>query len=103
MRQDMRTTHEEADAIMTSQALQIALEKTPVTVVSDDTDVFLLLLHFTESNNIDTPVYMEATKGERTVIDIIETKAIVLYVRGYLLPMLLQVVILCQRYTVLAN
>ena len=75
MRQDMRTTHEEADVIMTSQALQIALEKTPVTVVSDDTDVFLLLLHFTDSNNIDTPVYMEATKGERTVIDIIETKA----------------------------
>ena len=75
MRQDMRTTHEEADVIMTSQALQIALEKTPVTVVSDDTDVFLLLLHFTDSNNIGTPVYMEATKGERTVIDIIETKA----------------------------
>ena len=45
-------------------ACQIALEKTPVTVVSDDTDVFLLLLHFTETNNIDTPVYMEATKGE---------------------------------------
>ena len=63
MRQDMRTTHEEADVIMTSQALQIALEKTPVTVVSDDTDVFLLLLHCTYSNNIETPVYMymEAT------------------------------------------
>ena len=74
MRQDMITTHEEADVIMTSQAIGVALANIPVTVVSDDTDVFLLLLHFTHSNNIDTPVFMEATSGDRTVVDIIKTK-----------------------------
>ena len=68
------TTHEEADVIMTSQAIGVALANIPVTVVSDDTDVFLLLLHFTHSNNIDTPVFMEATSGDRTVVDIIKTK-----------------------------
>ena len=41
-----------------------------IKVVSDDTDVFVLLLHFYHLKGLTGSILMEATSGERTVVDI---------------------------------
>ncbi len=52
-RTDMRTTHEEADVIIAQQMVCAATESSScITIVSDDTDVFVLLLHFL---SVETP------------------------------------------------
>ena len=84
-RNDMKTFHEEADVIMTNQAINLAKGRSPVTVISDDTDVFLLLLHFSHKYDIDSPLYMEATSGARSITDITATKA----THSVICPMLL--------------
>ena len=46
-RDDLRTTHEEADVTMVYQVLNIAQSGAQsIKVISDDTDVFVLLMHF---------------------------------------------------------
>jgi hypothetical protein len=47
-RDDLRTTHEEADITMVYQVLNLAQSGVQsIKVISDDTDVFVLLMHFT--------------------------------------------------------
>ena len=70
-------THEEADIIMTHHMINEALKgHSRIRVVSDNTDVFLLLSYhlYMRTNNIpeDTQVSMEAVSGSRTVININE-------------------------------
>lgn len=45
LRHDLETHHEEADIIIIQQVLKCAANATKICVISDDTDVFVLLLH----------------------------------------------------------
>ena len=70
-RDDIATTHGEADIIMVQQAIQLAKSGTKsICVVSDDMDVFILLVHFYGQENLSCKLVMEATGKERAVIDI---------------------------------
>jgi len=52
-RADLATTHEEADVIMVQQAVELAESGAAcITVLSDDTDVFILLIHFYAERNL---------------------------------------------------
>ena len=72
LRDDLKTTQEEADVIMVQQMLVLAFAgASRIRVVSDDTDVFILLLHFYHAHQLSCNLSMESTTiGSRTVIDI---------------------------------
>jgi len=71
LRSDMITMHEEADNIIVQQAITVAfLGVTKVIVISDDTDVFILLLHYYLQQKITVQIIMESPIRNRTVIDI---------------------------------
>ena len=74
-RRDMATSHEEADNIIVQQAMICSQinEQCNITVVSDDMDVFVLLLHYYQTGNMTKRVIMESPIKERTVIDIGKT------------------------------
>ena len=69
-RQDMKTTREEADTMIVQQVVKIKPEK--VLVVADDTDVFVLLLHFCCQGDIpaSTSVLIASPIHGRAIIDI---------------------------------
>ena len=70
----LKTTHEEADHILPHQMVATAQEnKKGVSVVSNDTDVFVLLLHYYQAQNLSIPVVMESPIKERAVIGISQT------------------------------
>ena len=74
LRKDMNTSHEEADIIIVQQMLTVAEEKPRgITILSDDTDVFVLLLFYYLQENLDLFVTMESPIKERSVIDIGKT------------------------------
>ena len=68
----MSTTHEEADVIMVQQLFTAITTKKleKVQIICDDTDVFVLLLYFYWKLQIEADVLMEATSGNRNIIDI---------------------------------
>ena len=70
----MSTTHEEADVIIPQQVIT-AIEEgaTCVKVIIDDTDVFVLLLHFYIEQSLSTTVFLEGTGSNRNVFDIGKT------------------------------
>ena len=73
-RDDMRTTHEEADVIIVQQAVALAnAGKKSVRILCDDTDVFVLLLHFFFILCLTCQMTMEAASSQRAVIDIGKT------------------------------
>ena len=73
---EMRTSHEEADIILVQQCFNaIANGCSSVNVISDDTDVFVLLVHLYEQTQCNATVLMEDTHGDRTGIDIGQTAA----------------------------
>ena len=73
-RADLATTHEEADVIMVQQTVELAESGAAcITVVSDDTDVFILLIHFYAARNLSCKLFMETTGSDRAVIDIAAT------------------------------
>jgi len=77
-RQDLRSTHEEADIIIAQHAISSALLDKSVRVVCEDTDVFVLLVHFYHIKcigNNPSPMIMSPLVKERTVIDIGATAA----------------------------
>ena len=69
-RQDMTTTQEEADTMIVQQVAEVKAKK--VLVVADDTDIFVLLLHFCCLGDIpaSTSVLMVSPICGRAVIDI---------------------------------
>ena len=70
----MSTTHEETDVIIPQQAINTIEERaTCVKVISDDTDVFVSLLHFCIEQSLSTTVFLEGTGSNRNVIDIGKT------------------------------
>ena len=73
-RSDLETFHEEADVIMVQQMAQISQSGAKgISVISDDTDVFVLLIHFYAELDLTCGLRMEATGSDRTVIDIAAT------------------------------
>ena len=72
-RDDLRTSHEEADVIMIQQVFHAAEHGgSLIKVVCDDTDVFMLLANFVEKHTLEATVLMEE-KHDRKIININET------------------------------
>lgn len=70
-REDMSTSHEEADCIIVQQAVTVATEcQVGVSVIADDTDVFILLLHHYFERQLTSHMIMESPIHGRTVIEI---------------------------------
>ena len=69
-RQDMKTTHEETDTMIVQQVAEVKPKK--VLVVADDTDIFVILLHFCcqGDNPASTSVLVVSTIRGHAVIDI---------------------------------
>ena len=74
-RHDLENQQEEADTIIVQQVLRCAREAQSITVVSDDTDVFVLLLHHYHEAGLDLPLTMESPRKERVIVDIWSTLA----------------------------
>ena len=68
---DMTNFHEEADVILIDQ--EAKLSNQVVFVLADDTDIFVLLLHFVFNKNITSTVYMLSFSSDSTMININET------------------------------
>jgi len=77
-RVDLSSTHEEADIFLAQQAIHIAKEdpESAVSVVSDDTDVFALLLYFYWNEKLQSTMTMQSPIKGRSCIDIKETSRI---------------------------
>lgn len=70
-REDMSTSHEEADCIIVQQAIMAATEhQQAVSVVADDNDVFILLMHHYFEQQLTSYMIMESPIHGRSVIDI---------------------------------
>ena len=73
-RHDLRTSYEEADIIIPQQVVHIAsLGMRHIPVVCDDTDVFLLLLHYYHHKKLSCGLLMEGMSSKRTSLDIAAT------------------------------
>ena len=71
LRHDLHTTHEEADVVIVQQMVHVALTgASSIRVISDDTDVFVLLLHFFKSESLTCDLVMLGTCHSRTSVDI---------------------------------
>ena len=70
-RPDLRTTHEEADVIIIQQVFHLVdVGKSNIHIIVDDTDVFILLLHYYKMKNLTCNMLMIGTSSGRTCIDI---------------------------------
>jgi len=73
-RDDLKSFHEEADVNIIRQCLQCAEEGgTPIKVICDDTDVFILLTAYVHKYSIESIVNMESFSSSRSTISINET------------------------------
>ena len=73
-RGDMKTTHEEADNILLLQMVFAATENQKgISVIADDTDVFVLLYFHYLAKKLSIPVVMESPVKDRSAVDIRET------------------------------
>ena len=70
----MDTTHEAVGVVLVQQMLTVSRENPAgITVVSDDTDVFVLLLHYYLENGLTLLVTMKSAIKDRVVVDIGKT------------------------------
>ena len=74
-----RNHAKEADIIIVQQVLKCVGEAQSISVISDDTDVFVLLLHHYQMAGLEVPLTMESPSKERAILDIKLTQAIVTY------------------------
>ena len=73
-RDDIRTTHEEADVIIMQQMVQLATRGVQnIRVICDDTYVFVLLLHFFVLEKLTCNLVMVGTSHGRSVVNIRDT------------------------------
>jgi len=94
-RVDLRTTHEEADVIIVQRVVKLAEDGvSSMKVICDDTDVFVLLIHYYAQENLTCDLIMRGT-GSRRVIDIKATTEKQSTIVDKLLPAL--VVTQCHR------
>ena len=74
---DLSSSHVEADVIIAQLAAAMSLEDKSVCVVCDDTDVFVLLIHFSNRMCINqAPMIMASPARDRAVTDIRSTAAL---------------------------
>ncbi len=74
---DMTNTHEEADVIIVNQMVYAAKRgASNISIICDDTDVFVLLLHFYCKEELNCTVIMQSPIKGRSVIDIRASAAI---------------------------
>ena len=72
-RHDLRSTHEEADIPIAQHAISLSFLGKSVRLVCDDTDVFVLLIHYYNSRckcSNSAQMIMSSPVKERAVIDI---------------------------------
>ncbi len=69
-RRDLSSSHEEADPILVQHAISRCMQGEKVRVVSDDTDVFLFLLHFYVSHKCTSDLYMCSPVADRSIVDL---------------------------------
>ena len=70
-REDIATSHEEADNIIAQQAIMCAKEHSGATVVvANDKDVFILLLFHYLNELLSCPIFMISPIQQRSLIDI---------------------------------
>jgi hypothetical protein len=74
-RYDLVSQQKEADTIIVQQVLGYAGEALQISVVSDDTDVFVLLLQHYHQAGLDVPLIMESPRKGRAIVDIKSTLA----------------------------
>ena len=67
---DLETHQEEADIIIVQQVLKCVGEAQSISVILDDTDVFVLLLHHYQMAGLEVPLTMESPSKERAILDI---------------------------------
>lgn len=73
-RGDLKTSHEEVDVIIAQQMVKVATQGTKcIKVICDDTDVFVLLLHYYAHSKLTCTVVMEGTSAQRGMINIGQT------------------------------
>ena len=73
---DLNTTHEEADGIIPQQVMALAdVGCKTINVISDDTDVYVLLAHYIAVESLSVSLIMEPTSHSRSSIDIGATVA----------------------------
>ena len=75
-RQDLRTHHEEADVIIIHHLVHIASaasDDAHIKVICDDTDVFVLLIHFYINEKMTANISMESPCAGRMIVDIRQT------------------------------
>ena len=73
-RHDMANRHEEADVIMVHRVMSAARQgRQTIHIVCDDTDVFVLLIHFYKTLQITNQIIMVPTSLNRTVANIGDT------------------------------
>ena len=76
-RRDLSSLHEEADVIIAQLAAAMSLEDKSVRVVCDDTDFFVLLVHFyNRMCSNQAPMTMASPVRDRAVTDIRATAAL---------------------------
>ena len=71
-REDISTSHEKADCIIVQQAM-VSEYQQGVSVIADDTDVFILLIHHYLEQQLTNFMVMESPIHGRSVIDICRT------------------------------
>ena len=75
-RQDLRTHHEVADVIIIHPLVHIASaasDDAHIKVICDDTDVFVLLIHFYIKEKMTANISMESPCAGRMIVDIRQT------------------------------
>ena len=75
IRYDLETHQEEADIIIVQQVLHCVGEARQIAVVSDDTNVFVLLLYHYQMAEVEVPLTMGSPSKERAILDIKVTQA----------------------------
>ena len=71
LRDDLRTTHEEADVTIVQQMVNLSKHGClRIEVICDDTDVFVLVMYFYNEKCLSCIVTMESPIACRSVIDI---------------------------------
>ena len=70
-RQELRKTHEEADVVIAQRIIQLASTRMKsISVVCDDTDFFVLLVHFYHKQKLTCEVMMVSPIAGRQILDI---------------------------------
>lgn len=87
-RTDLKVTHEEADVIIVNHVVDVArgTQKT-IHIICDDTDVFVLLVHFVASEGLCNNIFLVPTRPSRNAIDIGATANQHAEIAKYLLPL----------------